>query len=94
MRPQNVRLILGPVSYTHLEAIRDFCERIGVSKANSCVDSALLDYCLREDLKTKAKVVMAVLDPVKVVITNYPEGQIDFIAVSYTHLLPFPTLLR
>ena len=64
------------------EAIRDFCERIGVSKANSCVDRALLDYCLREDLKTKAKVVMAVLDPVKVVITNYPEGQIEFIEIE------------
>ncbi len=64
------------------EAIRDFCEKIGVSKANSCVDSALLDYCLREDLKTKAKVVMAVLDPVKVVITNYPEGQIEFIEIE------------
>lgn len=64
------------------EAIRDFCEKIGVSKANSCVDSALLDYCLREDLKSKAKVVMAVLDPVKVVITNYPEGQIEFIEIE------------
>ena len=64
------------------EAIRDFCERIGVSKANSCVDSALLDYCLRDDLKTKTKVVMAVLDPVKVVITNYPEGQIEFIEIE------------
>ena len=64
------------------ESIRDFCERIGVSKANSCVDSALLDYCLRDDLKTKAKVVMAVLDPVKEVITNYPEGQIEFIEVE------------
>ena len=53
-----------------------------MSKANSCVDSALLDYCLRDDLKTKAKVVMAVLDPVKVVITNYPEGQIEFIEVE------------
>ena len=59
------------------ESIRDFCEKIGVSKANSCVDSALLDACLRDDLKAKAKVVMAVLDPVKVVITNYPEGQIE-----------------
>ncbi len=64
------------------EAIRDFCERIGVSKANSCVDSALLDYCLREDLKARAKVVMAVLDPVKVVITNYPEGQIEFMEID------------
>ncbi len=64
------------------ESIRDFCERIGVSKAFSCVDSALLDYCLREDLKAKAKVVMAVLDPVKVVITNYPEGQIEFMELD------------
>lgn len=64
------------------EAIRDFCERIGVSKANSCVDSAMLDYCLREDLKAKANVVMAVLDPVKVVITNYPEGQIEFVELD------------
>lgn len=64
------------------ESIRDFCERIGVSKANSCVDSMLLDYCLREDLKAKAKVVMAVLDPVKVVITNYPEGQIELLELD------------
>ncbi len=64
------------------ECIRDFCERIGVSKANSRVDGALLDYCLREDLKAKAKVVMAVLDPVKVVITNYPEGQIEFVELD------------
>ena len=59
------------------EAIKDFCERIGVSKANSIVDSALLEYCIRDDLKPKAKVVMAVIDPLKVIITNYPEGQIE-----------------
>ena len=59
------------------EAIRDFCERIGVSKANSVVDSGLLDYCIRDDLKAKANVVMAVLDPLKLVITNYPEGQTE-----------------
>nr|WP_312044462.1 glutamine--tRNA ligase/YqeY domain fusion protein [Anaerotignum sp.] len=59
------------------EAIRDFCERIGVSKANSVVDSGLLDYCIRDDLKAKAKVVMAVLDPLKLVITNYPDGQVE-----------------
>ncbi|WP_458407866.1 glutamine--tRNA ligase/YqeY domain fusion protein [Anaerotignum sp.] len=64
------------------ESIRDFCERIGVSKANSMVDSGLLDYCIRDDLKAKAKVVMAVLDPLKVVITNYPEGQVDMIEVE------------
>ena len=59
------------------EAIRDFCNRIGVAKANSTVDIALLEHCLREDLNLKAPRVMAVLDPVKVVITNYPEGQIE-----------------
>ena len=64
------------------ESIRDFCERIGVSKANSMVDSGLLDYCIRDDLKAKAKVVMAVLDPLKVVITNYPEGQTEMIEVE------------
>ena len=64
------------------ESIRDFCERIGVSKANSMVDSGLLDYCIRDDLKAKAKVVMAVLDPLKVVITNYPEGQAEMIEVE------------
>ena len=63
-------------------SIRDFCERIGVSKANSKVDSSLLDYCIRDDLKEKAKVVMAVLDPVKVVIDNYPEGQIEMLPVE------------
>ena len=64
------------------ESIRDFCERIGVSKANSMVDSGLLDYCIRDDLKAKAKVVMAVLDPLKLVITNYPEGQAEMIEVE------------
>ena len=64
------------------EAIRDFCERIGVSKANSKVDSSLLDYCIRDDLKAKTPVVMAVLNPVKLVITNYPEGQIEFVEVE------------
>lgn len=64
------------------EAIRDFCERIGVSKANSKVDSSLLDYCIRDDLKAKTPVVMAVLNPVKLVITNYPEGQIEFMEIE------------
>ena len=64
------------------EAIRDFCEKIGVSKANSKVDSSLLDYCIRDDLKTKAKVVMAVLDPLKVIIDNYPEGQTEMLTVE------------
>lgn len=64
------------------EAIRDFCERIGVSKANSKVDSGLLDYCIRDDIKAKTKVVMAVLRPLKLVITNYPEGQIEYMELE------------
>ncbi len=64
------------------ESIRDFCERIGVSKANSKVDSGLLEYCIRDDLKGKAKVLMAVLDPLKVVVTNYPEGQVEYVEVE------------
>jgi glutaminyl-tRNA synthetase len=57
------------------EAIRDFCNRIGVAKANSIVDIALLEHCLREDLNTKAHRVMAVLKPLKIVILNYPKDQ-------------------
>ncbi len=59
-------------------AIRDFAERIGVAKSNSTVDFALLEHCLREDLNKKALRVMAVLDPLKVVITNYPENEIEY----------------
>ena len=54
-------------------AIRDFCDRIGVSKANSTVDISLLEHCIREDLKTGVESRMVVMDPLKVVITNYPE---------------------
>ena len=57
------------------DAIRDFCERIGVSKYNSETDVALLEYCLRDDLNKKATRRMAVLDPVKVVIDNFPENE-------------------
>src|SRR5262245_25050066 len=59
------------------EAIRDFSERIGVAKANSVVDLALLEHCVREDLNRRAARVMAVLRPVKLVIENYPEGQVE-----------------
>ena len=59
------------------EAIRDFCERIGVAKADSTVDVSLLEYCIREDLKLKAPRLMTVIDPLKVVITNYPDGQTE-----------------
>ena len=57
------------------EAIRNFCERIGVAKSNSKVDIALLEHCLREDLNARAPRVMAVLRPLKVIIDNYPEGK-------------------
>ena len=59
------------------EAIRDFCERIGVAKTDSIVDVALLEHCLREDLNKRAPRVMAVLKPLRVIIDNYPEGQIE-----------------
>lgn len=64
------------------ESIRDFCARIGVSKADSLVDVGLLEFCIREDLKMKAPRYMAVIDPIKVVITNYPEGQIEMLPVE------------
>ena len=59
------------------EAIRMFVDLVGVAKANSSVDYALLEYCIREDLKLKKARMMAVLDPVKLVIDNYPEDQIE-----------------
>lgn len=59
------------------EAIRNFCDRIGVAKNDSVVDIALLEHCLREDLNRRAQRVMAVLNPLKVVIENYPAGQTE-----------------
>ena len=59
------------------ESIKRFVELVGVSKANSSVDYAMLEYCIREDLKLKKSRMMAVLDPVKLVIDNYPEGQVE-----------------
>jgi glutaminyl-tRNA synthetase len=59
------------------ESIRDFCERIGVAKAHSMIDYALLEHCLREDLNKRAPRTMAVLRPLKIVLTNYPEGQVE-----------------
>jgi glutaminyl-tRNA synthetase len=56
------------------ESIRDFCDRIGLAKRESMVDIALLEHCLREDLNKRAPRVMAVLDPLRVIIVNYPEG--------------------
>lgn len=63
------------------ESIRMFVELVGVSKANSSVDYAMLEYCIREDLKLKKSRMMAVLDPVKLVIDNYPEGQTELLDV-------------
>lgn len=59
------------------EAIRDFCNRIGVAKSDNVVDIALLEYCLRQDLNIRAPRVMAVLRPLKVIIDNYPEGEVE-----------------
>ena len=58
-------------------SIRSFCERIGVAKVNSTVDYVFLEHCLREDLNGNARRAMAVLDPVKLVLTNYPEGKTE-----------------
>jgi glutaminyl-tRNA synthetase len=59
------------------ESIRNFCDRIGVSKAKSVVEYALLEHCLREDLNKRAPRTMAVLRPLKIVLTNYPEGKTE-----------------
>ena len=63
------------------ESIKKFVELCGISKANSSVDYAMLEYCIREDLKMKRPRTMAVLDPVKVVIDNYPENQVEYLDV-------------
>ena len=63
------------------EAIKMFVEMVGVSKANSSVDYAMLEYCIREDLKLKKPRMMAILNPVKLVIDNYPEGQVEMLDV-------------
>ncbi|MBQ5559049.1 MAG: glutamine--tRNA ligase/YqeY domain fusion protein [Lachnospiraceae bacterium] len=63
------------------ESLKMFMELCGVSKSQSSVDYAMLEYCIREDLKLKRSRVMAVLDPIKLVITNYPEGQMEYLDV-------------
>jgi glutaminyl-tRNA synthetase len=65
------------------EAIRKFCEKIGVSKNDSLIDMALLENCVRDDLNEKALRVMAVLRPLRVVIDNYPEGQVEMFECPY-----------
>lgn len=63
------------------ESIKMFVDLCGISKANSSVDYAMLEYCIREDLKLKKPRMMAILDPVKVVIDNYPQGQMEYLDV-------------
>ena len=63
------------------ESLKMFVELCGISKANSSVDYAMLEYCIREDLKMKKSRMMAILDPVKVVIDNYPEGETEYLDV-------------
>lgn len=70
------------------EAIRDFCERIGVSKANSMVDVALLEHCVREDLKAKVESRNVIENPIKVVITNYPEEQTEEMEIENNREVP------
>lgn len=64
------------------KAIRDFCERIGVTKQNSWIEMGVLEYCIREDLNENALRAMAVLQPLRVVITNYPDEQVENLEVS------------
>ena len=79
------------------ESIRKFVELCGISKANSSVDYAMLEYCIREDLKLKRSRFMAVLDPIKVIIDNYPDGVTEEIEIENnqenpelgTHKVPF-----
>ncbi len=70
------------------EAIRDFCERIGVAKSNSTVEVSLLEHCVSDDLKTKWKARNVVFDPIKVIITNYPEGQSELMRARKQQRVP------
>lgn len=79
------------------ESIRMFVDLCGISKSQSSVDYAMLEYCIREDLKLKRPRYMAVLDPIKLVIDNYPEGQVEYLEAANnleneelgTHQIPF-----
>lgn len=64
------------------ESLRHFCDLIGVAKADSLVDIGMLEYCIREDLKKKVPRIMAVIDPVKVVLTNYPEDKVEYMTME------------
>lgn len=63
-------------------SIRNFCERIGVAKRDNLIDISLLEFCIREDLNKAADRVMAVMDPVKLIITNYPDGQVEDLLIE------------
>ena len=64
------------------ESIKMFVDLCGISKANSSVDYAMLEYCIREDLKLKRPRIMAVLDPIKMIIDNYPEDEVEYLEVA------------
>lgn len=70
------------------ESIRNFCEEIGVAKSNSTIDSAMLDFCIREDLKEKVQNRNVIEDPIKVVLTNYPEDKTEMITVENNRNVP------
>ena len=70
------------------ESIRNFCEEIGVAKSNSTIDSAMLDFCIREDLKEKVQNRNVIEDPIKVVLTNYPEDETEMITVENNRNVP------
>jgi glutaminyl-tRNA synthetase len=83
------------------ESIRDFCDRIGITKKENVVDVALLEHCVREDLNKRAPRAMAVLRPLEVVIDNYPEGEVEYVdvgnnpedAAAGTRKVPFSRVL-
>ena len=64
-------------------SIRNFCEASGVAKANSVIDKAQFDYFVRDDLMQTSKRVMAVIEPIKVTITNYPENESEILTIPY-----------
>lgn len=70
------------------EAVRDFCERIGVAKANSTVEIGLLEFCIREDLKKKVQSKNVIEDPIKVIITNYPEDKTEEVELENNKEVP------
>lgn len=70
------------------ESIRNFCEEIGVAKSNSTIGSAMLDFCIREDLKEKVQNRNVIEDPIKVVLTNYPEDKTEMITVENNRNVP------